>query len=84
MYPLRWNQDDAPRLHYCSLAPFLSQISNCSNLPFGTQGTSWRTESVSYKKRGTRKGLCAQEPHRVLLGFSPGVPVNAKPVPRAM
>ena len=60
MYPLRWNQDPAPGLHYCFLAapplslhPFPSRISDCSNLPFGTQGSSWRLESVPYKKQGT-------------------------------
>ena len=42
MYPLRQNQDTAPRLHYCFLAdpplslhPSHSPISNCSDLPFG-------------------------------------------------
>ena len=40
-----------PRLHYCFLAapplslPLLpSLISNCLNLPFGTQGRSWMLE----------------------------------------
>ena len=63
MYPLRRNQDAAPRLYYCfrtapplSLHPLPSLISNCLNLPFGTQGT--------------QKGFCAQEPHRVLLSFT--------------
>ena len=57
MYCLRWNQNSAPRLHSCFLAilslslpslPFL--ISNCLNLPFGTQQRSWRLESVPYKQ----------------------------------
>ena len=46
---LRRNQDPAPRLHCCfltvpplSLHPLPSLISNCLNLPFGTQGRSWR------------------------------------------
>ena len=60
MCPLRWNQDLAPRLYYCFLAvppltlhPFPSWISNCSNLPFGTQGRSWMLN---------RKAPHAQEP----------------------
>ena len=66
MYHLRQNQDPAPRLHYCFLIslplflhplPFL--ISNCLNLPFGTQGMSWRLEgdrNVSMSRRPT--GSC--------------------------
>ena len=57
MYPLRQNQDAAPRLHYCflappplSLRPLPSLISNCLNLPFATQGRPWRLESVPYKQ----------------------------------
>ena len=57
MYPLRQNQDSAPRLHYCFLAvpplslhPLPSLISNSLNLPFGTQGRSWRLESFHYKQ----------------------------------
>ena len=49
VYPLRENQDPAPRLHYCfltalplSLHPLPSLISNCLNLLFGTQGGSRR------------------------------------------
>ena len=46
-------------------------ISNCLNLPFGTQERSRRLDSVSYKQENRgQKGLCAQEPHRILLGFS--------------
>ena len=44
----------APRLHCCfltapplSLHPLPSLISNCSNLPFGTQGRSWRLKPIS-------------------------------------
>ena len=57
VYFLRGNQDPAPRLHYCLLAapplslhPLPSLISNCLNLSFGTQGRSWRLESVPYKQ----------------------------------
>ena len=46
---LKVNQDPAPRLSYCFLAslswflhPLPSLISNCLNLPFGTQGISQR------------------------------------------
>ena len=48
-YPLKGNQDPAPRLLYCfltappwSLNPIPSLISNCLSLPFGTQGKSQR------------------------------------------
>ena len=65
MYPLRWNQDSAPRLHCDFLAtlplclhPFLSWISKCSNLPFGTQGKSWR---LGWRK-GRTENFCAQGP----------------------
>ena len=51
MYSLRRNQDPAPRLHYCFLtAPPLSLISNCLNLPSGTQGRSWKLESIPHKQ----------------------------------
>ena len=57
VYPLRWNQDSASRLQYCFLTvpplfvhPFPSLISDCSNLPFGTQERSWKVESVPYKQ----------------------------------
>ena len=71
MYPLRSNQDPAPRLHSCFLAalplslhPFPSGISNSLNLPFGTQGRSWRLES----RNGTDRLPCLGA-HRVLLRF---------------
>ena len=32
-----------------SLHPLPSRISNCLNLPFGTQGMLWRPESIPYK-----------------------------------
>ena len=57
VYPLRRNQDPAPRLRYCfltapplSLRPFPSLISNCLNLPFGTQGSPWRLKPIPYKQ----------------------------------
>ena len=81
MYPLRWNQGPAPRLYYCFLAapplslhPLSSLISNCLNLPFGTQGRSWRLESLPYKNWG-QKGSHPQEPHSVLLGFTTESPL---------
>ena len=43
-------------------------ISNCWNLPFGTQGRSWRLEPCLQEPG--QKGLCAWEPHRASLGFS--------------
>ena len=64
---LEVNQDPVPRLHYCfltapplSLHPFPSLISSCLNLPFGTQGRSWRLKSIS-KKWGTQ-GSMARSP----------------------
>ena len=65
LYPLRWNQDPAPRLCYCfltvpplSVYTLPSLISNCLNLPFGTQGRSRRLESVpSNKQQGTQRLL---------------------------
>ena len=78
VYPLRQKQDPAPRLHYCFLAaplsylhPLSSLISNCSSLPFGTQGRSWRLESIPYKQEmGDIKPSMPRSPHSVLLGFS--------------
>ena len=53
----------APRLYYCfltvsplSLHPLPCLISNCLNLPFGTQGRSWRLESVPYKQETGNTG----------------------------
>ena len=48
----------------------LSFISNCLNLGFGTQGTSWRLESC-LQETVDKKGLHAQEPHRALVSFTP-------------
>ena len=57
MYPLKWHQDPAPRLQYCfltapplSLHPLPSLINSCLNLPFGTQGRSWRLKPIPYKQ----------------------------------
>ena len=73
MYPLRGYQEPSPRLYYCfvtasllSLHPLLFLISNCLNLPFETQGRSWRlNESISYKQeteRGHRKPFVSRSP----------------------
>ena len=45
-------------------------FSGSFNLAFGTQEGhgSWSLFPTN-KKRGTQKGFCDQEPHRVLLGF---------------
>ena len=55
VYPLRGNQDPVPRLHYCFLTvpplshhPLPSLISNCLNLPVGTQGRSWRLHEAYF------------------------------------
>ena len=57
VYPWKQNPDLTQRLHCnllaalpLSLHPFPSLISNCSNLPFGTQGRWWRLESIPYKQ----------------------------------
>lgn len=76
VYPLRKNQDPAPWLQYCFFSAFplflhslTLLISNCLNLPCGTQGRSW-SPFLTHKKWGTQKSFCAWEPHRVLLGFN--------------
>ena len=74
IYSLKRNQDPAPRLHYCLLTvppwsqhPLPSLISTCLNLPFGTQGWSWRLKLISKNQEmGDTEKACAQEPHRVL------------------
>lgn len=71
---MRRNQDLALRLHCVSwlflpcllhLLPFL--VSNCLNLPFRTQGRSWRTKKlISYKQETgntTEKGFGIREYH---------------------
>ena len=75
VYPLRGNQDPGPRLQYClwtasplSLCPLPSLISDCLNLPFGTQGRSWRLKPYSLQARngGCRKASVPRSP----TGFS--------------
>ena len=77
VYPLRGNQDPAPRLQYCLFWLFLpclciyllpSLISNCLNLLAGTQGRSWKLNEAYFfnEEIGTQTGFCAQEHHRVL------------------
>ena len=69
-YPLRWNQDPAPRLHYCFLAApplslhcLLCLVNNCLNLPFGIQERSWSLESIPcYKRWETQKEFGFQDP----------------------
>ena len=78
VYPLRQNQDPAPRLHYCflaapalSLLPLSSLLSSGLNLTFGIQGKSWRLEPVPYEQRmktterlpGTPKGPAWLQKH---------------------
>ena len=65
VYSLWWNQDPALLLHYYFLTAsplFLhslsSLISNCLNMPFGTQGRSRRLKPFSYKQdRGHRQAF---------------------------
>ena len=65
-YPLRRDQDPSPRLHCCFLTapplsphPFPSLISNRLNLPFGTQGRSWRLNETYFlqTRTGETEGL---------------------------
>ena len=74
MYPLRQDQyltqgcTLAPPL---SLHPLPSLISNCLNLPLGTQGSSGRLECVTYKREtGDTEGLLCLGAHRALLSFN--------------
>ena len=75
VYPLRENQDPAPRLHYCfltvsplsplSLHPLPSLISNCLNLPFGTQeghGGWMKPISCNQEMGDTERLLCPGAP----------------------
>ena len=58
-----------------------SLIRNCSNPPFGTQGRPQKLETCLQEMgwgRGTQKDFCAQEPHKVLLGFSSA---HTRPLP---
>ena len=78
MYPMRGNQDLAPRLHSCFLAasplslhPLPSLTSSCSDLHSGTHRRLWRLASLPHKQEaGDTESFRVQEPHRVLLGFS--------------
>ena len=73
---LRRNQDPDPSLHYWFLAALPTPvhllnylISNCENVPFGTQVMGHGVCSLQTRNRGQR-GFFAQEPHRVLLSFT--------------
>ena len=59
---------DCSSLDFIYLVP--SWIDNCSDLFFGTRGRSWRLVSVPYKKWGTWKDFCAQEPHSLPFSFT--------------
>ena len=71
VYPLRGYQEPSSRL-YCfltasllSLHPLLFLISNCLNLPFGTQGRSWRLNEACFlqaRKGGHRKTFVPRSP----------------------
>ena len=57
VFPLRGNQDPAPRLYYyfftvppLSLHPLPSLISSCLNLPLGTQGRPQRLNETHFLK----------------------------------
>ena len=55
-----------------SLDHILCLISNCMNLPFGAQGSSWRLNEAYFlqiRNRG-HKDICVKEVHWVLLGFN--------------
>ena len=72
VYPLRGNQDPVPRLNYryltvppLSLHPLPSLISNCLNLPLGTQGRSCRlneTHLLRMRNGGNRKAFVPGSP----------------------
>ena len=69
--------DTALRLHQpltaslLLLYPLPSLISNCLNLPVGTQGRSWSLKPILYKQEtgDTERLSYLGEPHRNLLGF---------------
>ena len=74
VYSLRRNQDLAPSLYYCFLIvpplflyPLPSWISNCLNLPLGSQGRS--RSLFSPNNRGHRKDLKVGGPQSLLLFF---------------
>ena len=69
---MRGNQNPALRLYYCcltappwSLHPLPSLISNCLNLPLGTQGRPWRLNEAHFRR--IRNGRHRQD-------FVPGAP----------
>ena len=74
-----------PRLYYCfftapplSLHPLPSLISNCLNLPLGTQGSSGRLEFITYKQEmGDTEGLLCPGAHRALLSFNMWTSIEA-------
>jgi len=80
MYPLRGNQDPAPRLYCCvlmappwSLPPLPSLIGNPLNLPLGSSEKVLEAEGGPFPKNqkwGTQRGLYAQEPCKILLGYT--------------
>ena len=56
------------------LFPLPSMISNCLNLPSGTQGR-WRRLNEAYvlqTRNGNREWICTPQPHGVLLSFNSG------------
>ena len=69
---LEGNQDPAPGLDYCvltipplSLHLLPSLISNCLNLPLGTQGRSWGLNEAHFlrtRNLGHRKALAPRSP----------------------
>lgn len=76
MCPLMGNQDLAPS---CTVVPldcssFVSHslpslISNCLNLPVGTQGRSAENSEWRIRELRDTGRLCAQEPHNILPGI---------------
>ena len=53
-----------------------SLISNCLNLPFGTQGRSWRLEPIPYKQEvgDIERLLCPGPPQGPAVSLPPEVP----------
>ena len=81
VYSLRRRRDPALRLCYFltalpwSLHPLPSLISNCLNLPFGTQGRSMRLKPFScQQEKGTQKGFYTQEGPAGSCSISPVLP----------
>ena len=71
---LEGDQDPAPRPHYCflivSLSPSWLAAVWTGHYHSGSSGGKWNLFPI-IKKPGTQKDFCAQEPHRLLLGFTP-------------